>query len=230
MPHLDEGALWMRATAPYTISFDEASKLSPQIRDILRSFPQVTTVANELGRPDDGTDPTGFFNNEFYIGLKPYGDSAWQGAISTKKQLVDAINAKMSAFPGVIFNYTQPAEDAVDEAETGLKSLLAVKIFGGDLATLEENAKKVKRIISQGSGHRRHHRGSRAGPAQPDRRSESGEDRPLSGSTWMMSTPSSRPPSGARPLHRSFKGSASSTFWSACRSHSARTWTLSRTC
>ena len=152
MPHLDEGALWMRATAPYTISFDEASKLSPQIRDILRSFPQVTTVANELGRPDDGTDPTGFFNNEFFIGLKPYNDSAWQGAIHTKKQLVEAINTKMSAFPGIIFNYTQPAEDAVDEAETGLKSSLAVKIFGGDLATLEDNAKKVKRIISQVPG------------------------------------------------------------------------------
>jgi cobalt-zinc-cadmium resistance protein CzcA len=152
MPHLDEGALWMRATAPYTISFDEASKLSPQIRDILRSFPQVTTVANELGRPDDGTDSTGFFNNEFYIGLKPYGDAAWKGSVSTKKELVDAINAKMSAFPGVIFNYTQPAEDAVDEAETGLKSLLAVKIFGGDLATLEDNAKKVKRIIAKVPG------------------------------------------------------------------------------
>ena len=72
MPHLDEGALWVRATTPYTISFEEASKLSPQIRNILSSFPQVTTVANELGRPDDGTDPTGFFNNEFYVGLKPY--------------------------------------------------------------------------------------------------------------------------------------------------------------
>src|SRR5665213_2983883 len=152
MPHLDEGALWMRATAPYTISFDEASKLSPQIRDILRSFPQVTTVANELGRPDDGTDSTGFFNNEFFIGLKPYKDSAWQGTISTKKQLVDAINTKMSAFPGIIFNYTQPAEDAVDEAETGLKSSLAVKILGSDLAALEDNAKKVKRIISQVPG------------------------------------------------------------------------------
>ena len=152
MPHLDEGALWMRATAPYTISFDEASKLSPRIRDILRSFPQVTTVANELGRPDDGTDPTGFFNNEFFIGLKPYNDSAWQGAIQNKKQLVEAIGEKMSAFPGIIFNYTQPAEDAVDEAETGLKSSLAVKIFGGDLATLEDNAKKVKRIIAQVPG------------------------------------------------------------------------------
>ena len=152
MPHLDEGALWMRATAPYTISFEEASQLSPRIRGILRAFPQVTTVANELGRPDDGTDPTGFFNNEYYIGLKPYSDSAWAGKIHNKKLLVDAINEKMSAFPGVIFNYTQPAEDAVDEAETGLKSSLAVKIFGGDLATLEESARKVKRIISQVPG------------------------------------------------------------------------------
>ena len=152
MPHLDEGALWMRATAPYTISFEEASKLSPQIRDILRTFPQVTTVANELGRPDDGTDSTGFFNNEYYIGLKPYSDSSWSNKVRNKKQLVDAINEKMSAFPGVIFNFTQPAEDAVDEAETGLKSLLAVKIFGGDLATLEDNARKVKRIISKVPG------------------------------------------------------------------------------
>src|SRR5580658_6857234 len=130
MPHLDEGALWVRATTPYTISFEEASKLSPEIRNILASFPQVTTVANELGRPDDGTDTTGFFNNEFYVGLKPYNDKAWSGEISHKKDLVEAIQKKLSAFPGVIFNFTQPAEDAVDEAETGLKSALAVKIFG----------------------------------------------------------------------------------------------------
>src|SRR5579862_7016135 len=152
MPHLDEGALWMRATAPYTISFEEATKLSPQIRNILRSFPQVTTVANELGRPDDGTDPTGFFNNEFYIGLKPYNDRTWQGSIHNKQELVEAIQQKTSAFPGVIFNYTQPAEDAVDEAETGLKSLLAVKIFGGDLATLEAKARQVKDIIAKVPG------------------------------------------------------------------------------
>ena len=152
MPHLDEGALWMRATAPYTISFEEASKLSPQIRTILRSFPQVTTVANELGRPDDGTDSTGFFNNEFYIGLKPYNDSVWLGSIHNKKELIDAIQQKTSAFPGVIFNYTQPAEDAVDEAETGLKSLLAVKIFGGDLATLEAKARQVKNAIAKVPG------------------------------------------------------------------------------
>ncbi len=152
MPHLDEGALWMRATAPYTISFEEASRLSPQIRNILRSFPQVTTVANELGRPDDGTDSTGFFNNEFYIGLKSYDDPVWQGSIHNKKELIEAIQRKTSAFPGVIFNYTQPAEDAVDEAETGLKSLLAVKIFGTDLATLEAKARQVKAIIAKVPG------------------------------------------------------------------------------
>jgi cobalt-zinc-cadmium resistance protein CzcA len=75
MPHLDEGALWIRATMPYTISFEEASKLSPQVRNLLLKYPMVTDVGSELGRPDDGTDPTGFFNDEFYVGLKPYGDS-----------------------------------------------------------------------------------------------------------------------------------------------------------
>jgi len=152
MPHLDEGALWVRATTPYTISFDEASKLSPQIRNILLSFPQVTTVANELGRPDDGTDPTGFFNNEFYVGLKSYEDRAWHGGIHDKAELIQEIQKKLAAFPGVIFNYTQPAEDAVDEAETGLKSALAVKIFGTDLNILEQKAKQVKDVISRVRG------------------------------------------------------------------------------
>jgi cobalt-zinc-cadmium resistance protein CzcA len=152
MPHLDEGALWVRATMPYTISFEEASKLSPQIRNVLMSFPQVTTVANELGRPDDGTDPTGFFNNEFYVGLKPYYNAAWKGSIHTKAELINAIQRKLSAFPGVIFNYTQPAEDAVDEAETGLKSLLAVKIFGTDLKVLQQKAEQVKTILEHVRG------------------------------------------------------------------------------
>jgi cobalt-zinc-cadmium resistance protein CzcA len=152
MPHLDEGALWVRATTPYTISFEEASSLSPQIRDILMSFPQVTTVANELGRPDDGTDPTGFFNNEFYVGLKPYNDSAWKGEIHSKPELIEAVQRKLVAFPGVIFNYTQPAEDAVDEAETGLKSALAVKIYGSDLNLLDEKATQVKDILTKTPG------------------------------------------------------------------------------
>ena len=152
MPHLDEGALWIRATMPYTISFDEASKLGPQVRGILLGFPQVTTVANELGRPDDGTDPIGFFNDEYFVGLKPYDDPSWHGPIRTKAELNDAIQEKLKAFPGIIFNYTQPAEDAVDEAETGLKSSLAVKIFGADLGTLESKAEAVQRTISSVPG------------------------------------------------------------------------------
>lgn len=148
MPHLDEGALWVRATTPYTISFEEAAKLAPQIRQVLTSFPQTTIVANELGRPDDATDPTGFFNDEFYVGLKPYDDPSWRGEIRTKPQLIEAIQKKLSAFPGIIFNYTQPAEDAVDEAETGLKSSLAVKIYGSDLSNLEAKAREVKKLIS----------------------------------------------------------------------------------
>jgi cobalt-zinc-cadmium resistance protein CzcA len=148
MPHLDEGALWVRATTPYTISFEEASRLSPKIRDVLVSFPQVTTVANELGRPDDGTDPTGFFNNEFFVGLKPYSDKSWSGANHTKRELTAAIQKKLEAFPGIIFNYTQPAEDAVDEAETGLKSALAVKIFGADLNVLEAKAQQARKVLA----------------------------------------------------------------------------------
>jgi len=149
MPHLDEGALWVRATMPYTISFEEASKIAPQIRDILKSYPQVTVVASELGRPDDGTDPTGFFNCEFYVGLKPYKDSAWSGSTRTKPELIKSINDKLSAFPGIIFNYTQPAEDAVDEALTGLKSSLAVKVYGEDLNVLQDKAIQIKNTLSK---------------------------------------------------------------------------------
>jgi heavy metal efflux system protein len=146
MPHLDEGALWVRATMPYTISFEESSRIVPQIRSIIRSFPEVTVVTSEHGRPDDATDPTGFFNAEFYVGLKPYGE--WHGAYRTKAELIEAINRKLVGFPGVTFNYTQPAEDAVDEAETGLKSALDVKIFGPDLNVLEQKGGEIKRVLS----------------------------------------------------------------------------------
>ena len=150
MPQLDEGALWVRATMPYTISFDESAKITPKVREILRSFPEVTTVASELARPDDGTDPTGFFNVEFYVDLKPY--SRWNGAYRTKAGLIEAINKKLEAFPGITFNYTQPAEDAVDEAETGLKSALAVKVFGSNLDTLEKKGKSIKQILERVRG------------------------------------------------------------------------------
>jgi cobalt-zinc-cadmium resistance protein CzcA len=153
MPHLDEGALWVRATLPYTISFEEASRFAPQVRRLLMSYPQVTEVGSELGRPDDGTDPTGFFNCEFYVGLKPYGDSSWQqGSIHDKPQLIADLQQKLAVYPGVIFNYTQPAEDAVDEALTGLKSALAVKVYGPDLKTLEDKALEIRRVLEHVPG------------------------------------------------------------------------------
>src|ERR1700683_4105478 len=150
MPHLDEGALWVRATMPYTISYEEAAKVPPQIRTILAKYSMVTDVGSELGRPDDGTDPTGFFNCEFYVGLKPYDDAIWKsGNIRNKTELIEDLQKQLTAFPGIIFNYTQPAEDAVDEALTGLKSALAVKVYGADLNVLQEKALEIKRRLSQ---------------------------------------------------------------------------------
>jgi cobalt-zinc-cadmium resistance protein CzcA len=94
MPHLDEGALWVRATMPYTISFDEASKIEPKVRDILHSFHEVTTVASELGRPDDDTDPTGFLNHKLYVSLKPYAQ--WHGGTyQNNAGLTEAVNRKL---------------------------------------------------------------------------------------------------------------------------------------
>ena len=150
MPNLDEGALWVRATMPYTISFEKASEISPEIRKVLMSFPVVTTVTSELGRPDDGTDSTGFFNDEFFVGLKPY--SQWNGQYRDKQALIAAIDKKLERFPGIQFNFTQPAEDAVDEAETGLKSALAVKLYGPSLQELQKEGKAIKAVMEKVRG------------------------------------------------------------------------------
>jgi len=153
LPHLDEGALWVRATMPYTISFEDAAKFAPEIRKILNQYPMVTVVGSELGRPDDGTDPTGFFNCEFYVGLMPYDDKSWQKtSVHNKKELEEDIQRKLDSYPGVIFNYTQPAEDAVDEALTGLKSALAVKVFGPDLDVLEKKAVEIRNVLGRSEG------------------------------------------------------------------------------
>jgi cobalt-zinc-cadmium resistance protein CzcA len=153
LPHLDEGALWVRATMPYTISFEDAAKFAPEIRKILNQYPMVTVVGSELGRPDDGTDPIGFFNCEFYVGLMPYDDKSWQKtSVHNKKELEEDIQRKLDSYPGVIFNYTQPAEDAVDEALTGLKSALAVKVFGPDLDVLEKQAVEIRNVLDRTEG------------------------------------------------------------------------------
>ena len=164
---------WMKARSGFAPPCPTRShsrnrrKIAPQVRQILRSFPEVTVVASEHGRPDDGTDPTGFFNVEFFVGLKPYRE--WKGAYRTKAKLIEAINEKLQAFPGIIFNYTQPAEDAVDEAETGLKSALAVKVFGTDLQTLETKGQGDQARAGRCAGDQRHHAGPGTRPAEPDR-------------------------------------------------------------
>ena len=150
MPKLDEGALWVRATMPYTISLEESSKIVPQVRAILKSFPEVTDVASEHGRDDGGTDPTGFYNAEFYVGLKPY--DTWTGKYRTKPEFIAEVDKKLAAFPGIQFNYTQPAEDAVDEAETGLKSSLDVKVFGSDLNVLQTKGLELKHLLEKVRG------------------------------------------------------------------------------
>ncbi len=153
MPHLDEGALWVRATMPDSISWREAAKISPEIRTVLRSYPQVTYVGSELGRPDDGTDSTGFFNDEFFVGLRPYNDPTWQKSVAhNKKALIANMRQRLSAFPGIIVNFTQPAEDAVDEALTGLKSALAVKIYGPNLHVLQRKALQIKQVLAHVRG------------------------------------------------------------------------------
>jgi heavy metal efflux system protein len=150
MPTLDEGALWVRATLPYTISLEESEAIVPQIRAILKSFPEITDVASEHGRDDGGTDPTGFFNAEFFVGLKP--QSEWSKTYHTKKELIDAIDNKLASFPGIIINFSQPANDAVQEAETGLKSSLDVKLFGSDLGVLQVKGLELKHLIEKVRG------------------------------------------------------------------------------
>ena len=177
MPQLDEGALWVRATMPYTISFDESAKITPQIREVLKSFPEVTTVASELGRPDDGTDPTGFFNVEFYVGLKPY--SEWTGAYRTKAALIEAINQKLPAISRNHFQLHPAGGGRGGRGGIGLE-----KRTGRQSLRLRFEYARTK-----GQGHQtdfgkraRHPRcdpGEGTRSAQPDHQNQPGHDCPL---------------------------------------------------
>ena len=144
LPHLDEGNLWIRATMPTTISYSEASQITPRIRAIVAKYQPVRLVVSQLGRPDDGTDATGFYNCEFLADLRPY--SEWQG-FKTKDELVHTMNAELAEIPGVSFNFSQNIEDNVEEAVTGVKGELAVKLFGDDLDTLEKKADEIQRVL-----------------------------------------------------------------------------------
>ena len=150
MPALEEGNIWMRATMPVDISFEEASQLVKQIRAIFKPFPEVISVASQLGRPDDGTDPTSFFNAEFLVNLKKQGE--WRNTLRTKRDLIDQIERELSVLPGITFNFSQAIQDNVQEAMSGVKGENAIKLFGSDLHVLEEQAARIKQVMEQVPG------------------------------------------------------------------------------
>jgi heavy metal efflux system protein len=142
LPHLEEQNLWIRATMPQSISLEEANGYVNRMRKILMGFPEVETVVSQHGRPQDGTDATGFFNAEFFVPLKPF--SQWPARVY-KDDLTDRISDELQVpFPGVSFNFSQYIEDNVEEAASGVKGENSVKVFGPDLATLELVATKIR--------------------------------------------------------------------------------------
>ena len=150
LPHLEEGNFWIRATMPATISLETANGYVNQMRKVIGSHPEVITAVSQNGRPDDGTDATGYFNAEFFVPLKPA--SQWPSGV-TKDKLTDDLNGALSSrFPGVDFNFSQNIEDNVEEAASGVKGENSVKLFGNDLQTLEDTAAKIKAVMAKVPG------------------------------------------------------------------------------
>jgi cobalt-zinc-cadmium resistance protein CzcA len=147
MPALEEGNLWVRATMPVDISFEQAGRIATEVRGIFHSFPETINVVSQLGRPDDGTDPTSFFNAEFLVGLKPR--KQWRPEVTTKEQLIEQIEAVLANIPGVTFNFSQVIQDNVEEAMSGVKGENSIKLFGPDLKTLEAKAVEIEKIMKQ---------------------------------------------------------------------------------
>jgi cobalt-zinc-cadmium resistance protein CzcA len=150
LPKLEEGNLWVRATMPPTISLDAGEQYVARMRDTFRSFPEVTTVISQHGRPDDGTDATGFFNAEFFVPLKPFDE--WPSGM-TKEKLIQQIKEKLDKeFIGVDFNFSQNIEDNVEEQLSGVKGENSVKLFGPDLQELEDKADQIKTQLTSVRG------------------------------------------------------------------------------
>ena len=150
LPHLEEGNLWIRASMPASISLQAGDSYVNKMRRIIKSYPEVETVVSQHGRPDDGTDATGFFNAEFFAPLKPFGQ--WPSGVD-KAKLVDDLTKRLSdAFPGVDFNFSQYIEDNVEEAASGVKGENSVKLYGNDLNALQSTAEKIDRVMSNVPG------------------------------------------------------------------------------
>jgi len=144
LPDLNEGALWVEAELPMSVSLSEANTISNKMIDILAKFPEVKQTLSQVGRTNDGTDPKGFFNVQIQVDLKP--KKQWDRKI-TGEQLIDEMDAQLRKFPGITFNYSQPIRDNVEEAVAGVNAALAVKIFGPDFKTLDDKADSVLNVL-----------------------------------------------------------------------------------
>jgi len=144
LPQLNEGAIWLRVQLPYSASLPKGVGVSLQVRDILMKFPQVQCVVSQTGRPDDGTDVTGFYNEEFDVLMSP--ESEWNPKIS-KDELIDQMTKKLSVIPGVNLNFSQPIMDNVEEAVSGVKGSLVVKIYGDSLTYMEQKLNEVYNVM-----------------------------------------------------------------------------------
>ena len=150
MPHLEEGNFWIRATLPPSISLEAGDSYVNRIRQVIGSYPEVQTVVSQHGRPDDGTDASGFFNAEFFVPLKPFG--TWPHHL-TKAQLTDQLSAELQRrFPGIDFNFSQTIQDNVEEAASGVKGENSVKLFGPDLEVLQATADRIEAAMAKVPG------------------------------------------------------------------------------
>ena len=151
LPHLDEGSIWVRGTLPPSEGPTSSIDFTNKARVVLASFPEVTQVVSQTGRPDDGTDTAGFFNTEYFVDLKRKED--WRPVFHQNKEaLVAAIDTEMEKFPGVLWNYSQPISDNMEEAVSGVKGELAVKLYGDDLRTLEHKAESIQAQLASVKG------------------------------------------------------------------------------
>ena len=147
LPHLDEGSIWVRGTLAPSTGPEESVAIANKARVLLASFPEVTEATSQVGRADDGTDTTGFFNTEYYVGLRPKNE--WRPIFNQNKEdLIASMNQELEKIPGVIWNFSQPISDNVEEAVSGVKGELAVKIYGDDLKILEAKGNEVVSIMS----------------------------------------------------------------------------------
>ena len=144
LPELNEGALWVEAELPMSVSLTEANSISNKMIDILAKFPEVKQTLSQVGRTNDGTDPKGFFNVQIQVDLKP--NKEWTRKI-TEDQLIDEMDAQLKKFPGIVYNYSQPIRDNVEEAVAGVNAAMAVKIFGPDFQVLDDKADSILNVL-----------------------------------------------------------------------------------